>query len=215
MNQAIATPITLGFLTVVESTELGWIAGLLLVDRNGRPLEFHCTLPVRPSKTQQILYGDTWRGFLIADRIAPALWERVKVPPRFLFGDQPELLGCVLPSPETTVVYLPRTANDSDSGLLSTEATSNRLGLAGAVPIALDAHRGFVSDRSTPVDEVMERWQEADVRVDLPEPFERIEEALREAYAASTSNSGSSGTNGNSNAHVAGQGNGLPATKAA
>jgi hypothetical protein len=44
----------LGFLTAVEEAEGGVVGGLLVTNRFGRPLEFQCTTPVRPNRTQQI-----------------------------------------------------------------------------------------------------------------------------------------------------------------
>ena len=47
----------IGFLTTVASASHGVFGGYLLVDEVGRPLEFHCTAPVRVSRAQEILYG--------------------------------------------------------------------------------------------------------------------------------------------------------------
>ena len=63
----------LGFLTVVENETLGLIGGYLLLNAAGRPLEFHCTAPVKPSRTQEILYGPTLRPYLLAEVIGQAL----------------------------------------------------------------------------------------------------------------------------------------------
>ena len=59
----------LGFLTVVENAELGLLGGYLLLNAAGRPLEFHCTAPVKPSRTQEILYGPTLQPFRTASRL--------------------------------------------------------------------------------------------------------------------------------------------------
>jgi len=48
-----------GFLTAVDSPLHGLFGGYLVVDSLGRPLEFHCTAPVKVSRAQQILYGPT------------------------------------------------------------------------------------------------------------------------------------------------------------
>ncbi|MBL9124077.1 MAG: hypothetical protein JNG90_10630, partial [Planctomycetaceae bacterium] len=50
------SPPALGFLTVVEHEQLGLIGGYLLLNLSGRPLEFHCTAPLKPNRAQQILY---------------------------------------------------------------------------------------------------------------------------------------------------------------
>ncbi|MCA9043520.1 MAG: hypothetical protein KDA69_04320, partial [Planctomycetaceae bacterium] len=50
--------LNLGFLQVTL-TPSGYVGGLLVTNRQGRPLEFQCTTPVQPNRTQEILYGPT------------------------------------------------------------------------------------------------------------------------------------------------------------
>ena len=47
-----------GFLTAVDTPTHGLFGGYLVVDSLGRPLEFHCTAPVKVTRAQQILYAD-------------------------------------------------------------------------------------------------------------------------------------------------------------
>ncbi|GAB6164206.1 hypothetical protein JCM19992_02060 [Thermostilla marina] len=79
-------------MTVVEYEELGHVGGYLVVNGLGRPLEFHCTAPVQPTKAQQILYGPTFRGYLYGERIARTLFENAKSTPVLVCVDLPELL---------------------------------------------------------------------------------------------------------------------------
>ena len=44
--------IRLGFMTAVEIGDRNFVGGLLVTDRFGRPLEFQCTTPVKPNRTQ-------------------------------------------------------------------------------------------------------------------------------------------------------------------
>ena len=57
----------IGFLTVTEHAEHGLFGGYLILNVSGRPLEFHCTAPLKPSRAQEILYGPTLRPFLFGD----------------------------------------------------------------------------------------------------------------------------------------------------
>src|SRR4029450_11711246 len=50
-------PLRLGFFTAIAVPERGFVGGLLVTNHLGRPLEFQCTAPVRPNRTQEILYG--------------------------------------------------------------------------------------------------------------------------------------------------------------
>ena len=52
----------IGFYTVVPHEQHGLFGGLLVLNHNGRPLEFHCTAPLKPNRAQEILYGATLEG---------------------------------------------------------------------------------------------------------------------------------------------------------
>ncbi len=75
------------FLSVLDVGEPGFIGGLLLLNRSGRPVEFHCTTPVRANRAQQILYGPTLRPYLFAEQIGTALLGKMKSKPDILFTD--------------------------------------------------------------------------------------------------------------------------------
>ena len=64
---------TFGYLLIHADASLGWTGGYLIVSHTGRPIEFHCSEPVLPSRADEILYGATLRPHLCAERIAPAL----------------------------------------------------------------------------------------------------------------------------------------------
>jgi hypothetical protein len=83
---------TFGFLTTVASTSHGVFGGYLLVDAVGRPLEFHCTAPVRVSRAQEILYGPTLYGELHGRRIGGSLVQASKVRPRVVFVESHQML---------------------------------------------------------------------------------------------------------------------------
>ena len=83
----------LGFLTVIEYQRLGLIGGYLILDRLGRPLEFHCTTPVKANRAQEILYGVTLDAFLYGEQIAQTLIRRAKVKPCTVLTDRPQVLA--------------------------------------------------------------------------------------------------------------------------
>ena len=94
----------LGFLTVIDQFP-GLTGGYLVLNRSGRPLEFHCTMPLAPDKIQQILYGDTLQPFLFGERIAQTLIQRSKLPVLSIFTD----LATVLPVQSlvsTAIIYV-------------------------------------------------------------------------------------------------------------
>ena len=71
MTAAARSVPAIGFLTAVEHAEYGFFGGYLIVNAAGRPLEFHCTAPVKATRAQEILYGPTLRDYLY-EQIAPA-----------------------------------------------------------------------------------------------------------------------------------------------
>ena len=73
-----------GYLSIVEDP---FTAGLLAVCDRGRPLEFHCTEPVQPSRAQEILFGPTLRPYLLGEQLAGALLSKTKLPIALLLVD--------------------------------------------------------------------------------------------------------------------------------
>ncbi|MDR1485220.1 MAG: hypothetical protein LBT09_10410 [Planctomycetaceae bacterium] len=69
----------LGFITVVDHPQHGLIGGYLVLNQAGRPLEFHCTNPVKPSKTQEILFGVALEPYLYGEQIARTLIAKSKL----------------------------------------------------------------------------------------------------------------------------------------
>ena len=59
----------IGFLTVVTIPDQGLVGGYLVLNAAARPLEFHCTTPVRANRAQEILYGPTLRPYLFGEQI--------------------------------------------------------------------------------------------------------------------------------------------------
>lgn len=85
--------ISYGFLQVIADDAIGFTGGLLLVDEDGKPTEFHCTAPVSGNRTQKILYGKTWASHLYCDVISTALVKKCSTTPELIFIEQLELKG--------------------------------------------------------------------------------------------------------------------------
>ncbi|MGC3970243.1 MAG: hypothetical protein QM775_23810 [Pirellulales bacterium] len=82
-----------GFYTVVSHEQHGLFGGLLLLNRNGRPLEFHCTAPIKPNRAQEILYGASLESYLHGEAIGAALLAKASTPPTFLCVESPAALA--------------------------------------------------------------------------------------------------------------------------
>jgi hypothetical protein len=162
-------PFRLGFLTAVEDAERGLVGGLLITNRFGRPLEFQCTTPVRPNKTQQILYGPTLRPYLLTEVVGRTLVEKVSVKPDLVLTESDELLEL-------------RTQVDVPVASLCREP-------AGEQPLSLKVgqqwlqfHPAHDGDRQ----QIARRSQQVPTSADLQEPFDRIREALTETLKAAS-----------------------------
>lgn len=162
-----------GFLSVSGGIEQGLLGGLLILNEQGRPLEFHCTAPVKANRAQQILYGPTLAPFLYGEQIGTALAAKAKQPVRMFFVSQPETLA-MRPTVEAPVaLVLPREET------LRAELRTHRFEILAAAGHDLGIHFAEPDDarRITAACEPLTDF-------DLLEPFERIEEAIAEAQKA-------------------------------
>lgn len=159
-----------GFLSVIELPSLGFCGGLLVVSSIGRPIEFHCTAPVTPNRTQQIIYGQTYRGFLFADQIAEALIDKLKQPPAIYVSDCPELLplNATLAQP---LILIESLENNTDS----TDDSPN---------FVTDHHRCWCPELASNERGLLEHHVKTFAsKLPLDEPVERIAQAVEEAHS--------------------------------
>lgn len=77
----------LGFLAVRQREPHGYFGGYLIVNARARPLEFHCTLPVQPTRAQEILYGATLTEYICGELIARALLAKGAAKPKVVLTD--------------------------------------------------------------------------------------------------------------------------------
>lgn len=175
---------TFGFLSTLESAELGHFGGYLIVSTIGRPLEFHCTSPVRPNRAQIILYGPTLQPYLIGEQIAGTLLQAAKLTPKLVLTDSAAILSARAQSKAPFALLLSRDASNgaTEADLLPfAEGDANQLTrfarhvLVG--PYQLQLPTGYEADTNT----VAEYAGQLSQQVDLAEPFDRIHEAIREA----------------------------------
>ncbi len=191
-NETPGQETTFGYLSVINSPEHGYFGGYLIVGSVGRPLEFHCTAPVRPSRAQQILYGPTLEPFLLGEQIAGAMLDAAKLEPRLILANceatlharsriaAPMVLLCgkVESHPEGysgSVQSDPSYASTDNVAALLPRSGLHDTFTVGAYEFQLPI--GFASDK----EETTRLLTELVQQIDLAEPFDRIEEAIREA----------------------------------
>jgi hypothetical protein len=185
-NETPSQETTFGYLSVINSVEHGYFGGYLIVGPLGRPLEFHCTAPVRPSRAQQILYGPTLEPFLLGEQIAGAMLDAAKLKPRLILTNCEATLHARsrISSPMVLLcANADATAGTADSTSASTDrAASSPTSSGPHESFSVDAFEfilpiGFESDRV----EATRLLTDFVCQIDLAEPFGRIEEAIREA----------------------------------
>lgn len=156
----------LGFLRVIPTGQ-GFIGGLLVTNHLGRPLEFQCTTPVRPNRTQEILYGQTLEPFLYSELIGRTLVDRLGVKPHVIFILQEQLLDlrplvdfpvACLSHPDDAAVDLPDQAG-----------------------LALGRHHVRLHSQFPGDEELLHRQQSRiSAEADFLEPLDRVKDALLE-----------------------------------
>ena len=159
----------IGFLTVTEHAEHGLFGGYLILNVSGRPLEFHCTAPLKPSRAQEILYGPTLRPFLFGEQIGQTLLAKARVKPFLVCTDADAMLA----AREFSEVPLVLVQTEESERKAENESASFTLGLRKVI-----TDMNYNNDQGS----VREKWNAAHAdSLDLLEPFTRIREALEEA----------------------------------
>lgn len=185
----------LGFLTVVEHPQLGLFGGYLVLNMAGRPVEFHCTAPVKPNRAQEILYGPTLQPYLFGEQIGGTLLSKSQVQPLVICTDREPVLAVrqhvgvpvalVLPGgpPPDVVGETPCAPRSSES----LEGRSWRLDPPHPTGVRLCPFRvgrnslAVAADRADDCQTITDRLAGLDESLDLAEPFSRIREAIAEA----------------------------------
>jgi hypothetical protein len=181
----------LGFLTILRHEQHGLFGGYLILNALGRPLEFHCTAPIKPNRAQEILYGPTLDAFLYGEQIGQTLLKQAGIEPLVICTDQEATLAVrehtelpvvlVLPQADLTMessvsetsaqkTYRLDGAHRGGPHLLTFDLGRNRL----ALPSRLEEDRRKIAERLSGIAE----------NLDLTEPFDRIRDAIEEAQQA-------------------------------
>ena len=161
----------LGFLAALETEDGAFIAGLLVTNRYGRPLEFQCTSPVRPTRAQELLYGETLRPFLLGELMGRALLERLGTQPDLLVTDHDDILDLrnhiAIPMARIEVQPESTTPAAGDTPPLGRVRMGRRI---------LSIHTAHQKDISA----LHHGATQVAAETDLQEPLDRVRQALAE-----------------------------------
>jgi len=162
----------LGFLRVLELDGGGFVGGMLVTNQLGRPLEFQCTTPLKPNRTQVILYGPTLAPFIYSELIGKTLFARLDIKPQLIVIDQDPLLDLRL---HVQVAVAQLLDDRAKSGTLADE-TRLQVG---------KQHLRFHADFPEDHDDAAQHLSALPGDADLREPLERVSEALNETLRSS------------------------------
>ena len=195
---------SIGFLTVVTLPDQGLVGGYLVLNAAARPLEFHCTTPVRANRAQEILYGPTLKPYLFGEQIGKTLLARPKTKPLLALTDIQEVLAArdfahapvvfVLPANGDPVMrdeHRPRGSHESeewpsDQPSHATPATQPHQPSDKLIEFSLGGQRVAIREPFRKDQEAVEEcWSVTNGGFDLREPFGRIREAIQESQAGS------------------------------
>ncbi len=193
MNRAEETsPGALGFLTVLQHEQLGLAGGYLILNAAGRPLEFHCTAPVKPNRAQQILFGPTLDAYLYGEQIGQTLLAKGALQPAAVYTNVERVLAVrdfvslpvalVLAGEASSAQTVSATAAGSEWHIDTPHGSSGHLSVfeLGRNRLAVNPTRD--ADREAILAHAAEL-----AAFDLAEPFERIREAVEEAHKVTRS----------------------------
>lgn len=170
--------VAIGYLSVQQDDRLGWTGGLLVLNNGGRPLEFQCTLPIRPTRAHEILFAATLRQHLIGEVIGPTLMSKCRTPLSILCCEQVEALKLQDNADATSSscpVVLVTSAAEPDEGPIDADM------ITGHDEVRFGSTTLLVAiERSEEVAQIVRQLGEFP---DAVEPFERIREAIREAQS--------------------------------
>ena len=161
---------TFGYLSTWDSPEHGCLGGYLVVSELGRPMEFHCTAPVRTNRAQQILFGPTLWPYVMGEHIGRALLREAKLRPCVFLIDHPATL-CLRPQLWAPMVLL-KPLGEGELKPMDPPANHRE-----ATKYNCEFAAGYEDDCG-PVTDLLATLAQ---HVDLAEPFDRIREAIREA----------------------------------
>jgi hypothetical protein len=168
-----SSDLVFGFLSTLLAPQYGYFGGYLLLSVLGRPLEFHCTAPVRPSRAQEILYGPTLDSYLLGEQIGGTLLREAQIAPHIVLTDRAATL-CLRSAVGFPVLLVAERVASTATAVPSDLPLHPRF-IAGGYE--LESAAGYTKDHVA-ASELLDALAKY---VDLAEPFDRIHEAIQEA----------------------------------
>jgi len=142
-------------------------AGALVVNGQGRPMEFRCTSPIRPNPVQRTLYGGSLEPYMMVELMGKSLLRNAFLNLRE-HCDHPMLFVC-----RQGIDLSGQTAGGEGGASVLVDSPSGRFD-----PIVAQAFRKYGGDAH----EAFPILEKASDHFDPLEPFERILRALEKVH---------------------------------
>ncbi len=152
----------IGYLLVkkIENKHLG---GILVINDIGIPVEFKYSEPVTPTKLQEIIYGNSLEYFLHVEIIAKGLVQKLENRPELILVNDPNL---VFDKNIVMITFLPQVVpekKENNEAIINVNNSSIRI----------------TFQENSKIDEnIIRKIVDIATRIDIIEPFDRIERAL-------------------------------------
>jgi hypothetical protein len=152
----------IGYLSVLN-IDGKHIGGLLVVNEYGIPMEFKYSEPITPTKLQEIIYGSSLEFYLHTEIIAKGLIQKIENRPELILVQDPSLL---FEKNIVMITILPQTVQEKRE---NNEVIVN----LNTKSIRITFQEGIKID-----DSVVQKIVDYASKLDIIEPFDRIEKAL-------------------------------------
>lgn len=169
----------IGFFSLQPTPDTkGYIGAILITDNLGKPEEFRVTYPVKPTNLQRLLYGASLVPHIGIELTAKPLWNSIKIRPDILVMDEDQFLP-LGKDIECPVVHVDRLG---DKLTINTEAQATNqpskvVSASGRfIPLSAKFPAEYTEEQRGQAMSLLERFF---VVLDLPEPFQRIETAVK------------------------------------
>jgi hypothetical protein len=153
----------IGYLSVmnIDGKHLG---GVLVINDLGIPVEFKYSEPVTPTKLQEIIYGNSLEYYLHVEIIAKGLVQRLENKPEVILVQDPTLL---FDKNTVMVTLLPQPVSEKKEGNEAVFNFNNK------------SIRITFSENAKVDDNVVQKILDYASKIDILEPFDRVEKALK------------------------------------
>lgn len=166
----------LGYITTRVFEGPTYLGGVLVVDKKGIPVEFKYVEPIKPSKLQTLLYGNTMDRYIRIESVGIPLVNALEHKPIVLFvREEPFLEESKWTFPVISISRYKSNVLPNIGEYKELENSEYIIQIDSGMPIRVRIEKKYLEKLSEIVSTLVEVGQ----NFDIMEPFSRLEEAIR------------------------------------